>query len=322
MAGTRRFLWNLAQPDGRLTVEMNRISPDDTGRDVVWTRGKGCAELAELLGGGDGGRIKGNLEEACIERRADLLVTRKLPASFDLLNVAVPVDLQPEKVTSVVAAVGGGPHSLLAAETAESIGQALGVPFEMVSAAIPGDDPGEASVLLDQLTAEVPEMRSRVIEVAGVPELVEGLEDGALLVLGAPGGTWLQRNMFGPGARLRRTAQAGAVVVRSAPDRVFRFMGEPVYVAPLRHADDTLRIHTEKTLAVADEGILVGLVRREKLAEVGSRPVGTVMEEAISVRVDETLREAEELTPTFGEDPIPVTDHDEYLVGGLFLPVS
>jgi len=303
-------------------VEMTRESRGEAAHEVVWTRGKGCSELAEIIGRGETARIKGDLEEACIENRADFLVSRRLPGNFDLINVAVPVDFQPEKVTSVAAAVGGGPHSLLAAETAESIGQALGVPFEMVSAAIPGDDPEEASVLLDQLAVEVPEMRSRVVEVEGVTELAEGLEEGALLVLGAPGGTWLQRNVYGPGARLRRTAQAGVILVRSAPDRVFRFMGDPVYVAPLRHADDTLRTHEEETLAVAEEGILVGLVRREKLAEVGSRPVGAVMEEAISVRLDETLSEAEELTPTFGEDPIPVTDHDEHLVGGLSLPVS
>lgn len=309
------------EPGGRLSEEMNPEVRENQAHEVVWTRGKGCSELAEILGGGEAGRIKGDLQEACIENRADFLVSKKLPGNFDLANVAVPVDFQPEKVTSVAAAVGGGPHSLLAAETAESIGRALGVPFEMISASIPGDDPDEAGVLLDQLAAEIPEIRSRVVEVEGVTELVEGLEEGALLVLGAPGGTWLQRSVFGPGARLRRTAQAGVVLVRSAPDRVFRFMGDPVYVAPLRHADDTLRTHGENTLAVADEGILVGLVRRERLAKAGSRPVGSLMEEAVSVRVDETLAEAEELAPTFGADPIPVTDHEEHLVGGLSLPV-
>jgi hypothetical protein len=44
------------------------------------------------------------------------------------------------------------------------------------------------------------------------------------------------------------------------------------------------------------------------------------MEEAQSVRLDETILQAWELEPTFGSDPIPVTDHDEYLVGGLSLP--
>jgi Mg/Co/Ni transporter MgtE len=108
--------------------------------------------------------------------------------------------------------------------------------------------------------------------------------------------------------------------VRSAPDRVFRFMGDPVYVSPLRLADDTLRIHAENTLAVADGGRLVGLVRREGLIKAGAGPVASVMEEALSVKVDETILQARELEPTFGSDPIPVTDHDEHLVGGLSLP--
>jgi len=125
--------------------------------------------------------------------------------------------------------------------------------------------------------------------------------------------------MLGPGARLKRTAQAGAVVVRSAPDRVFRFMEEPVYVAPLRQADDTLRLHQERTLAVADGGRLVGLVRRERLQAAGEAPVASVMEEAVSVKLDETIAKARELEPTFGPDPIPVTDHEEYLVGALTL---
>jgi hypothetical protein len=152
--------------------------------------------------------------------------------------------------------------------------------------------------------------------------MVEDLDERALLVLGAPGGSWLSRSRTGPGARLRRTAQAGAVVVRSAPDRVFRFMGEPVYVAPLRHADDTLRVHPENTLAVADGGLLVGLVRREGLLRAGAEPVASVMEDAQSVKLDETILQAWDLEPTFGRDPIPVTDHEEHLVGGLSLHVA
>jgi hypothetical protein len=46
------------------------------------------------------------------------------------------------------------------------------------------------------------------------------------------------------------------------------------------------------------------------------------MEEAVSAKVDETIAEAMELEPTFGNDPIPVTDHHEHLVGGLSLPVA
>lgn len=287
---------------------------------VVWTRGKGCHDLAEALGGESVGRITGDLADSCISERADVLVSKKLPSGFDLVNVAVPVDFDREKVTRVVATVAGGPHSALAAQTAAKVAQSLGVPAEMISAAESRDQIGPAEEVLDQVGANIPSLSRRVVVVDGIAELVEGLEDGALLVLGAPGGSWLSRSRTGPGARLRRTAQAGSVIVRSAPDRVFRFMGEPVYVAPLRHADDTLRMHPENTLAVADGGRLVGLVRREGLLKAGAQPVASVMEDALSVRVDETIRQARELEPTFGADPIPVTDHDEHLVGGLSLP--
>lgn len=289
---------------------------------VVWTRGKGCVELATLLSPGEPDRIGGDLVDQTIEHRADLLVSKKMPSDFDLVSVAVPVDFQPEKVTSVVATVAGGPHSVLAAQVAARLGMALGVPVEMISASVPDADATPADEILDRIGLTVPGITGRVVEVEGINELVDNLDEGALLVLGAPGGSWLQRAMFGPGARLRRTANAGAVVVRGAPDRVFHHMGEPVYVAPLREAADTLIFHDEKTLAVAEEGRLIGLVRRERLLDAGRTPVGSLMEEAMSVRVDRTISEAWELEPEFGEDPIPVTDHDENLVGGLSLPVG
>lgn len=289
---------------------------------VVWTRGKGCLELAEALGGQESSRIKGDVAESCISERADVLVSKRLHSGFDLVNVVVPVDFESEKVANVVATVAGGPHSALAAETAIALARSLGVEVELVSAAGDEGEVESAHAVLEQVGAAFPGVSRRVVLVDGIAELAEGLDDGTLLVLGAPGGSWLSRSRTGPGARLRRTAQAGAIVVRSAPDRVFRFMGDPVYVAPLRHADDTLRIHTENTLAVADGGRLVGLVRREGLMKAGREPVSSVMEDAISVKVDETLIEARALEPTFGPDPIPVTDHDEHLVGGLSLPSS
>lgn len=300
------------------------MTPPDQSGDlkVVYTRGKGVHELAEALGAEDSGRVTGDVAEICLKQRADLLVSKKLPSGFDLVNVVVPVDFDPERVTKVVATVAGGPHSALAAETAANLARGLGVDAEMLSAARSVDEIDAAQVILDQVGAHIPDLARRVVVVEGISELVEGLDDGALLVIGAPGGSWLNRSRTGPGARLRRTAQAGVVIVRSAPDRVFRFMGEPVYVSPLRLADDTLRIHSEGTLAVADAGRLVGLVRREGLVKAGASPVASVMEEAMSVRFDETIARARELEPEFGPDPIPVTDHDEYLVGGLSLPTA
>lgn len=289
---------------------------------VVWTRGRGCHELAEALAGEQADRIQGDVAEGCILERADVLVSKKLPSSFDLVNVAVPIGFEPDRVSRVVATVAGGPHSVLAAETAARLASNLGVDAEMVSAARTEDELEGAAEILEQVGAGLPTLGRRVVVVDGISQMVEDLDERALLVLGAPGGSWLSRSRTGPGARLRRTAQAGAVVVRSAPDRVFRFMGEPVYVAPLRHADDTLRVHPENTLAVADGGLLVGLVRREGLLRAGAEPVASVMEEAQSVKLDETILQAWDLEPTFGRDPIPVTDHEEHLVGGLSLPVA
>ena len=289
---------------------------------VVWTRGSGCSELATLLSEGEADRITGDLVQQCIDHRADLLVSRRFPGSFDLVSVAVPLDFVPDKVTRVVSAVAGGPHSFLAADTASRLGRSLDVEAEMLSAIRPGDDVRVAEELLDHLALSVPETRGRVVEVDGIPELVESLEEGTLVVSGAPGGSWLQRSMFGPGAKLRSRAPAGAIMVRSAPDRVFRWMGDPVFVSPLRLAYDTLRVHEEKVLAVAAEGLLVGLVRRERLVGAGDASVGSVMEEAMSAKVDETIAEAMTLEPTFGRDPIPVTDHNEHLVGALSLPVG
>lgn len=297
-------------------------STADQDLKVVWTRGKGCSELAEALGGHPAERLQGDVAQGCIDERADVLVSKKLPSGFDLVNVAVPVQFEPEHVRRVVATIAGGPHSALAAQTASSLAASLGVGAEMVSAASSEEGLAAAQEILDQVGIDLPSLGRRVVLVNEISDLADGLEEGTLVVMGAPGGSWLSRSRTGPGARLRRTAQAGAVVVRSAPDRVFRFMGDPVYVAPLRHADDTLRIHSESTLAVADEGRLVGLVRREGLLRAGGDPVASVMEDAISVRVDETILQARALEPTFGPDPIPVTDNEEYLVGGLSLPTA
>ena len=288
---------------------------------VAYTRGKGCLDLAEALGG-VGGRVGGDLGQACIDQKADILVAKRLPSNFDLVNVAVPIDFEVDKVKRVVATVGGGPHSVLAAETAARIAQHLGVEAEMLSAASESDDVEAKHTSLADIAASVDGIEGRVVLVEGIDELVAGLEEGTLLVLGAPGGSWLNRSRTGPGARLKRTAQAGVIVVRSAPDRVYQHMGEPVYVAPLRNADDTLRMHQENTIAVAESGRLVGLVRRERLVNAGSDTVATVMEDAQSVRLDQTLTSAWDLEPDFRPDPIPVTDDEENLVGGLSLPLA
>lgn len=303
------------------TIIRNMLSDRDH-RNVVWTRGKGCLELAEILMGGTPERVQGDLAEGCISTKADIVVVRKMPTTFDTANVAVPVDFEPDRVTKVSATVAGGPHSELAAVTAYRIASSLDVPMEIVSAHQTPEDLGNALRVVEAFGAMFPEAERRVVQASDMAELADTTEEGSLIVVGAPGGAWLRRSRFGPGARLRSSARAGAVMVKSAPDRVFRFMGEPVYVAPLLQADDTLRLREEKVLAVAEEGLLVGVVRREDLARVGTQLVASVMDDPVSARVDDTIDESRHLGDTFGDDPIPVTDHDDHLVGGLSLPAA
>jgi hypothetical protein len=299
-------------------------TPPDSRRAlrVIWTRGKWCQELADLLSDLPAERAQGDPTEICITERADLLVSRRIRTGFDLVDSVSPVDVDADRIASVVAAVAGGPHSVLSAGIARRLGAALGVPASMV-VAHPDGGKAQAREVAEEIVPKVPDLPYRTLQASGMSDLVDELPDNALLVFGAPGGSWFQRRLFGPGARLRSSAPAGSVVVQAAPRRVFQVMDEPVYVAPMLHAVDTLRIRPETTLAVAEEGRLVGLVRRERLASLEpDTPVGAAMEEPVSIGQVEPLTAAEPLRSLFGRDPIPVVDDDEHLVGGLNPPAA
>ena len=165
----------------------------------------------------------GDLTEACLESRADLLVTRKPPGGFDLVSVAVPIDFQPTEIKAVVAAVAGGRHSELNVSLAEAIGRRLGVETfaatayfaEAAEAGSPSDPrPGRLRVARDEATGD----RGRR------PHRIHRQAPGALpshsrRTREAP---FCSRLFFGPGARLKAKAPAGAVMVRYSPPRVFQ----------------------------------------------------------------------------------------------------
>lgn len=246
------------------------------------------------------------------------MVSRRLSSSFDLIPQVVPDGVDLDKSGAVIAAVSGGPHSPLAAAVAARIGRATALPASMVCAY--RDDAGQASALslIQDLYAQVPDIEYRLLEAEDAESLTAQLPEDAILVLGAPGGGWLQRTFFGQGAKLIQAAPSGAIVVRSAPRRVFQQMGEPVYTSPMHDATDLLRIHPEGRLAVTDAGRLVGVVRREalELADPGV-PVSALMDGPLSVDVTDTVDDVGELWKEFAPDPIPVTDDDGLLVGGL-----
>ena len=184
------------------------------------------------------------------------------------------------------------------------------------------DEEGQAGALrlIQDLYAEIPDIEYRLVEAADATELTSQLPEDTALVLGAPGGGWLQRTFFGQGAKLIQAAPAGAIVVRSAPRRVFQEMGEPVYTSPLHLATDLLRIYPQSRLAVTEGGKLVGVVRREalELAESGVS-VSEIMDGPISVLVTAALDEVRDVWKEFDPDPVPVIDDEGSLVGGIVL---
>lgn len=284
-------------------------------QSVVWTRGKGCGELATTLEPG-GLRVEGKLEDICRAERADLLVTKKM-TSFDLVSVAVPHELELAATTSIVAAVAGGPHSDLAAVLARQLGANLGVPAELLSAYGPEDIQSEAQSSLDTLSALADGMPYRLVQTEKPADLVDELDGGTLLVVGAPGGSWLQRQFFGQGRKLQNRAPAGTVVVRSAPQRAFHLLREPdAYLSPMLGSGDALRLLEYPVLPVAENGKLVGIVRRSALLLAGHGiSVGSIMEDPVAVQADTPIDEVGEVAQALGGAPVPVIDDEGFLIG-------
>lgn len=275
--------------------------------------------MAEALSAGRAIRVIGDLTETSVRERARLVVSRKL-TGFDLTSAAVPIDVDFAKVSTVVAAVAGGPHSVLSAQVAERLGSALSVQA-MIACAYRDEESRDVAVsTIERLHAIAADVEYRLVETPDVEGLIAQLPPQAMLVLGAPGGSWLQRNFFGPGVRLQGETEGGTVVVRAAPARVFQHMSDPIFVGPLREASDIVRMHTESVLAVVDRARLVGLVHRERLIESASGVVvGSLMSEPESVAIGDAVATAVSLADRFGGSPIPVTD-DKGLMVGSFLP--
>lgn len=294
--------------------------PESPRWSVVWTRGEGCPELADLLAGGNARRAGPDLRASCIEARADLLVTRRL-TSFDLVPLAVPHDFDPPSVRGVVAAVAGGPHSLLAARVADSLGRALEVPSSLIAASPDREADDVAEAALDRAAALAPMPERRVVRAANPGAAVRVLPPGTLLVLGAPGGAWWRRQFSGTGHRLQSGAPAGTVVVRTAAPRCFHEMVEPTAMGRQMPAGEALRLTAEAAVPVAEDGRLVGLVRRRALqAAAPATPIAELMEAPVFARPDDRLEDAAALWTFLDEAPVPLVDADGRLCG--LLPFS
>jgi len=310
-AHVRPSSWCIGSFHATLPAEM----PEREFKSVLYTRGGGCEELAELISP-EPSRVVGDLNEACISKRADLLVTRRPPGDFNLVSVAIPVGFDIVDITMVVAAVSGGPHSGLAARLADVVARRLGVGVTVASAFFQDENKAEAEAAVDRFAEQISGAERFIIAADDPQAFVSQLPARSLLILGTPGGSFLSRTFFGPGARLRAAAPAGAVMVRYAGPRVFHVMDEPLFVSPLHHAGDTLRLHDASVLAVVEHGVLVGTVQRRSLIAAGPEtPVGELMEAPRSVLIDQAVLEL----GSGADDPVAVTDAEGRLLGTLRL---
>jgi hypothetical protein len=286
-----------------------------TSMRVVWTRGNGCQELAQAIGGSSVKRVTGDVGRAVVDQRADLVVARRISTKLRT-SMAIPVDFELTRFDRVVAAVSGGPHSSLATEVAHAIGQTLDIPSRLVSAYRDSSERPDAVATLYRLNEVAPDIEGDVVEASTPADLLLRVGERALLVLGAPGGAWVQRMFFGAGARMISAAPAGAVVVRRGTRRAYQVMQEPVYVSPMLGTDDALRLSDADILPVVDHGRLVGVVRRAALHMAGEGvTVGALMRSPEAVKASDGVLIAGDIAARQGGGPVAVVDDDGHLIG-------
>ncbi len=283
---------------------------------AVWSRGHGCRELANALDS-RAQRVDGNTESACLGEKASLLVSRRMSTRFDLVSMAVPHELDLTAAEAIVALVGGGPNSRLAAKVTVRLGRSLGVPVRMLCAYRTDEEQAGALTTVEQLFAQEPSLEFRTVQADSAAEIVESLAPHEVAVLGAPAGWWLQRQIFGTGARLLANVPAGAVVVKDAPARVFQMMDEPLGVGPLMAVRDAQLLFRERRLAVVDENRLLGMVSSTRLSSADPTAlVGDLIEEVEPLRQTDLLPDG--AIPA--DLPMPVVDGNGRLTGILNAP--
>ncbi len=285
-----------------------------SGPPVVWTRGSGCRELAEVISGDAAIQVDSDPAATCIRTGAGLIVSRRL-SSFDLCSVAVPSGFSADETAGVVAAVGSGPHSSLAAGVARRIGRGLGVPARAVYAHGSSEPTPAAVRIVQDLDDQFPDLNIETVSAASPEAMVRALPAGTLLVVGAPGGSWFQRQFFGPGARIKHKASGGTIVVKAAPARVYQVMGPPTAFGPHMRVADALAVGTGDVV-VAAESTLLGVVPAATLGAADlDAELGALAGEAAFLAPEETIAYARDLVDDTDGMTIPVVDGSGSLVG-------
>ena len=284
---------------------------------MLFTRGQGCGWIADLVSDGAAARVEGDLAAACVAHRANVLVTAKA-SSFDLAHSLVLYSID-EAIApaAVVGAVGTGPHSPLVAETTARIAAGLGADALLVTMATDESDE-DAKQVLKEMTLRAPDADSQLIVADTTAAFVAALPPDGLLILGAPGGSWWQRQFFGAGRRLLHAAPAGAVVVKAVDRRCFHDLVPLAAFSPLMGAADAAAVMEGAVAPVVDDRKIVGLVRRGATvaAPVGTK-VADVMENPVFALADDRVADIAELVSHFDGSPIPVVDQEGQLLGGI-----
>ncbi len=291
----------------------------DTPWRVAWTRGRTCRPLSEVLSDGPPLPVEPDLAGFCISAKIDVLVARRF-TSFDLVPVVVPSGVDLEHLTGVVAAVADGPHSEFAATVAARTALNLGLPAELATVYRNEAEHPMALRRLARFAQSHPALEQRAVQASSAASLLELLSSTTLLVLGSPGGSWLQRQLFGPGHRLKVSAPGGALVVRSAPRRCFQAADDAVGAGAGLHlaAGEARRLYAQPVIPVADAGRLVGIVRLASLAGVPDAvELGEVMESPIAVNAGEPLEVVHELSEFLDGGSVPVVDGAGMLIGTI-----
>lgn len=294
----------------------NRNSVPGFG-NVAWTRGRSCLPVAEHLTDGPIFGLTSDLHRSCVADRIDILIAKRF-TGFDLVPTVVPHDVDLDVITQITVAAGEGPHSPLAIAIADRLAWTLGVPVEAATVFRNHEELPPSLERLNRLTRDHPDVEVRAINGASAVDLVDSLDPTTLLVVGAPGGSWFQRQIFGPGHRLVVSAPSGALVVRDAPRRCYHNTVSPtgVVISPHLTAADASQLVAHKAVPVADDGQLVGILRADALRNAPPNTrVSSIMEGPVAVVTSEPATAAHELSEFLTFAPVPVIDNEGQLVG-------